>query len=121
MKHALTKFEVIHIIKYILKGENNDTIKRRYKTTIPSVYICFVIMCPQSLYLPQLWIEWSTTSLTAYNELLLLWLGGIALVVKDMYTQAVVFLRVAHNDIVCQFNAFSCKNSRLSPPTYRSL
>lgn len=67
MKHALTKFEVIHIIKYILKGENNETIKRRYKTTIPSVYICFVIMCPQSLYLPQLWIEWSTTSLTAYN------------------------------------------------------
>lgn len=35
-------------------------------------------------------------------ELLLLWLGGIALVVKDMYNQAVVFLRVAHNDIVCQ-------------------
>lgn len=93
MKHALTKFEVIHIIKYILKGENNDTIKRRYKTTIPSVYICFVIMCPHAILVSPSAVDRMVNDI--FNgieyELLLLWLGGVALVVKDIYTQAVVF------------------------------
>lgn len=117
MKHALTKFEVIHIIKYILKGENNDTIKRRYKTTIPSVYICFVIMCPQSLYLPQLWIEWSTTSLTAYN--MSCFFSGWE-VLPLPCTPRLLFFCESHT-MTLFVNAFSCKNSRLSPPTYRSL
>lgn len=45
MKYVLIKFEVIYIIKYIFKGENNEIIKRWYKMIILLVYICFVIMC----------------------------------------------------------------------------
>lgn len=58
MKYVLIKFEVIYIIKYIFKGENNDIIKRWYKMIILLVYICFVIMCLYVVFVFFLVVDW---------------------------------------------------------------
>lgn len=58
MKYVLIKFEVIYIIKYIFKGENNDIIKRWNKMIILLVYICFVIMCLYVVFVFFLVVDW---------------------------------------------------------------